>query len=1280
MADTVEKALARLKVIIDAEVAPIKSKIESIKKSVASITDTVEKEVDEATNDSKKQMAVIEKAARDTNEQIRKTTEDTAEQIEESTRKVSDEVDKQTTRSRASVKKAMPQITSSVKSHTERMQGMFGGLGKAIKAAFAVVGVAAIVAFGKSCIDLGSDLAEVQNVVDVTFGELSDRADAFALNAMDSYGLSEATAKQYLGTSGAMAKAFGFDNDDALAMSEAITGLTGDVASFYNLSSDAAYTKLKSIFTGETESLKDLGVVMTQTALDGYAMANGFGKTTSEMTEQEKVLLRYQFVMSSLADASGDFARTSEGWANQTRVLSLRFDALKATLGQGLINMLTPAVKLINQLLSRLQAMASYFNQFTAAVFGRQESSTSAVVSDAADVTTDLADSMDSAADSAERLNKAVAGFDKLNIINFGEAASSLGSTASGALSSDLGLNDISENSIDVDTSKIDDKLRKLKELLAPLKDAAAGLWEELKRFGGFTWDSLQGFYDNFLVPLGEWAFGEDSGLTRLVNIVTEDMSRINWEDITRALNDFWAAIEPYAEQFGEGLIDFFEDISDLAVDVINKFPGLLDGITGALNNGDPSKARKWGYAFGVLAAGLLALKAVGNLASMAGGLKVLLTVGVAIAGFEIGGQLYKNVESIHELSDKIGDWIFEDDGQFAVGRTIELLLDGLAISFGAVGIKRMVQAALTKSAMDAGLFASGLTLSKVGLLISLIATVAIESYNIGGKLYENVESIHELSDAIGDWIFEDDGEFAIHRTIGLSLGGLAISVGGVALKRAIQSAISAAMTSAAINSALGGAAAGGVLALPGPVASTLGGSIASAVSSAGSALASAAPYIAASLAAVVGGWNIGQWLYEGISGEEIEQNFVGQLGTMIGSLFDGSAGGALKLWGEDIVEGLSLVGEDVATGFHDLTEAVGKAVADTNAKLISAGLAPFTDPENLSWLEENNENVIEAYEEHNKKLEDENLRSSVAISDLWMRTRGEAYKHMLGILDDAGMLGPELKRILSADSMADATSGIIYGMNYASSGVEVGTGNIVRDFIELKASVRNQTTQLKSNLKSDISEQNISNVLSGLSTGATSAVTAFSTNLSGIDTAAEDIKTSLSTSLSKNNMESAMSGVVDAADSVSRGFANTFSQNINGMLTNLETVEIQGTALNAKAATNKLFAKITKIPAMATGGVVNKPTVAMVGEAGAEAVMPLENNTGWMNRVAALISNRITGNSDNIDYERLAVIMRQAMESANVVAKVAAGDVNKAVVNEDKKFRRQTGHSQFVY
>ena len=132
------------------------------------------------------------------------------------------------------------------------IQSLAKKAGLALAAAFSVK---KIWDFGAACVELGSDLAEVQNVVDVTFPQMSKQVNAFAKDAITSFGLSETMAKRFTGTFGAMAKAFGFNQQAAYEMSTTLTGLAGDVASFYNISQDEAYTKLKSVFTGETESL-----------------------------------------------------------------------------------------------------------------------------------------------------------------------------------------------------------------------------------------------------------------------------------------------------------------------------------------------------------------------------------------------------------------------------------------------------------------------------------------------------------------------------------------------------------------------------------------------------------------------------------------------------------------------------------------------------------------------------------------------------------------------------------------------------------------------------------------------------------------------------------------------------------------------------------------------------------------------------------------------------------------------------------------------------------------
>lgn len=369
------------------------------------------------------------------------------------------------------------------------IQSLAKKAGAALAGAFAVK---KLVDFGAQCIELGSDLAEVQNVVDVTFPRMSRQVDEFAKNAAQSFGLSETMAKQFTGTFGAMAKAFGFGEQAAYEMSTTLTGLAGDVASFYNLSQDEAYTKLKSVFTGETESLKDLGVVMTQAALDQYALANGFGKTTKAMSEAEKVALRYQFVQDQLSLASGDFIRTSDSWANQVRVLKLQFDSLKATIGQGLINVLTPVIKVINTIIGKLMSLANAFKSFTELITGKKGSGGTssaaagmeAVAGSAADAGTAVSGAGSAAKQAAKDLKTVTTGIDELNIID-PDTGSNASGGGYGADSFDMG---------ELDTSPVDELDSRYQALIDRIKELASlarnGFWDA---FGDTSvFDSIQ--------------------------------------------------------------------------------------------------------------------------------------------------------------------------------------------------------------------------------------------------------------------------------------------------------------------------------------------------------------------------------------------------------------------------------------------------------------------------------------------------------------------------------------------------------------------------------------------------------------------------------------------------------------------------------------------------------------------------------------------------------------------------------------------------------------------
>lgn len=378
------------------------------------------------------------------------------------------------------------QVNTTVTKSIERVKNQLKTFAKTAAVAFSTY---AITNFGKECIELGSDLAEVQNVVDVTFPAMTKQVDKWAKSAANSFGLSETMAKRYVGTFGSMAEAFGFTEKEAYDMSTTLTGLAGDVASFYNIRQDEAYTKLKSVFSGETETLKDLGIVMTQTALDSYALANGYGKTTAKMTEAEKVTLRYKFVQDQLANATGDFARTQDSWANQTRILQLRLDSLKATLGQGLINVFSPLLKNLNSFIEKLDIATEKFKSFTEQVFG-YSSATDNSANSASSEMTDLADETKSANSALATTSKKtkeikdnLQGFDRLNVMSLENSSSDDGTAVNSPTkkSSKAAVNalDTAATAIEKRTNKVFDSI---KRALNNLKNAFISIGESWKR------------------------------------------------------------------------------------------------------------------------------------------------------------------------------------------------------------------------------------------------------------------------------------------------------------------------------------------------------------------------------------------------------------------------------------------------------------------------------------------------------------------------------------------------------------------------------------------------------------------------------------------------------------------------------------------------------------------------------------------------------------------------------------------------------------------------------
>lgn len=235
--------------------------------------------------------------------------------------------------------------------HTNKSTDAFSRLAKAI--GLVIIARKALDTI-KTGIDYASDLAEVQNVVDVTFGSATEAINSWSKECLAAYGMNEVSAKRYAGTIGAMLKSSGLAGDAIVDMSKDMVGLAGDMASFYNLDLETAFEKIRSGISGETEPLKQLGINMSVANLEAYALSQGIKTSYNEMSQAEQVMLRYNYLMSTTADAQGDFARTQDSYANQTRLLSESWLEFTGVMAEQLLPVLTTIVSWLNNIVAFL--------------------------------------------------------------------------------------------------------------------------------------------------------------------------------------------------------------------------------------------------------------------------------------------------------------------------------------------------------------------------------------------------------------------------------------------------------------------------------------------------------------------------------------------------------------------------------------------------------------------------------------------------------------------------------------------------------------------------------------------------------------------------------------------------------------------------------------------------------------------------------------------------------------------------------------------------------------
>lgn len=208
-------------------------------------------------------------------------------------------------------------------------------------------------------IQLASDLVEKQNVVDVTFGNSANKVYEFADAAAEKFGITRIAAMQYAGTMGALFKSSGI-TEGIDEMSISMAGLAADMASFYNISADDAFNKLKSGISGESEPLKALGINMNVANLEAYALSQGIDKAWKSMSQAEQTTLRYQYILSQTADAQGDFSHTSDSVANQQKIMQMNLQSVQAEIGEKLLPVTQEVLGMVNDHMPEINEAANY--------------------------------------------------------------------------------------------------------------------------------------------------------------------------------------------------------------------------------------------------------------------------------------------------------------------------------------------------------------------------------------------------------------------------------------------------------------------------------------------------------------------------------------------------------------------------------------------------------------------------------------------------------------------------------------------------------------------------------------------------------------------------------------------------------------------------------------------------------------------------------------------------------------------------------------------------------
>ncbi len=1112
------------------------------------------------------------------------------------------------------VQQQTKKAANAVDKQTEKIKSAFGKIAKAVGLALSVT---AIISFGKSCIELGSALAEVQNVVDVTFGAMSETINHFARDALEQFGLSETSAKKYTSTLGAMLKSMGIATNQAAEMSMEMAGLAADMASFYNLENDVAFEKIRAGISGETEPLKQLGINMSVANMEAYALSQGITKAYNAMSQQEQAILRYNYLLSVTKDAQGDFARTSDGWANQVRVLTERFNALKAAIGQGLIAVLTPVIRVLNQLLAKILTVTDAFSNFIAKITGKNTKTTTSVneMGGALDSATDSAGSLSGATDKAGKSAKkaeeafhGLASFDEIHSLT--KAAEDSGSGGSGGGDGGASGGALSESIVDAADEadatlnpvleKIWNRLKELAELfkngfkaglgdvtLEPLKQAIEGIKKSLKEI--WTDPAVLQAANNFL---NTWAYslGQQAGAAASIGITIAT-------NLLGGLNKY---LDQNKERIKQHIVSMF-DISSEIVKMQGDFAQAAANIFSVFGgeNGQQVTANIIG-----------------------------IFANAAMGASEIGAKLYR------DRTDIITRPFIDNQDKFKTA------LDGtLGVLSGFLGnIKQVVDDTFSKAneVYDQH-------------LAPMFSSLAAGRSSITGKLLDAYNSyilpVLEGLQAKVKPLIDEHIQPAINKGLEL-IGKIADAIKDI-WEQTLQPFIEWFIATA--------------------------------------------PYIAMALNTVGS-------IFLKVAG--VVADVIGNIFDALGGLIDFIAGVFTGDW-QRAWEGIKTFFSSIWDAIKNIVSAVWsaiKAIISTTLGVISSVISAV-----LNTIKTIFQTIWEAI----KTLINTVWNAIKSIISTTINAISTIISTVLNAIKTTfSTIFESIKNTVTTIFNAIKTF-ITTTINTISTTISTVLNIIKTTFSTILESIKNTVTTVFNAIKSTITTI-INAVSTTISTVLNSIKTTFSTILesikttvntifnaikskittimgtiqSGISTALSSIKTtwsnmweSMKTTVINifNGIWSSIKGVINSIIGGIEKMANGVINGINGMIRALNNLsfdvpdwvpEIGGKTFGFNIST---IGNIS-IPRLAKGGIVDQATIAMVGEAGKEAVVPLENNTGWMDKVAARIGEIISMNIRAIIGE-----MDGGEEWQTIHTTVLLD--SKTLVEQTDKYRRRKGY-----